>query len=221
MKDGHSRSEDETAVFSVLEHGLRDLGLIPESGTLGKLTELVLILEEWSGRINLTGHRGPTEIASRLVLDAVAMSQAIPELATAESLADLGSGAGFPGLPFAILHPHLRIYLVDSRLKRHHFRREARRKLRLNQVVSVLGRSDEVETAPCDVVIAQAMTTPVEALALMSQWAHPGSYLVLPGSASASAPKSPDGVGRLELREYVVPSTGTRRKLWIARPVPA
>lgn len=220
MKDGDSRIETETAVFSLLESGLNVLGFEENSTAVQKLTDLVLILEEWSGRINLTGHQGPLEIAARLVLDAAAMARALPELQAATTLADLGSGAGFPGLPFAILNPHLRVYLVDSRLKRHHFRREARRHLGLDHVVSVLGRSDEVQAEACDIVVAQAMTSPQAALSLMAQWAHPRSLLVLPGSENAIQPECPPGIGNIELREYQVPPTGTCRKIWLAHPAP-
>ena len=188
MKDGDSRQQTEIAVFSLLESGLAQLGLEAETARVQSLTDLTLILETWSSRINLTGHRGPLEIAARLVLDAAAMASVIPELQGAESVADLGSGAGFPGLPLAILHPQLHVYLVDSRLKRHHFRREARRQLGLERVVSILGRSDEVEAIASDIVVAQAMTTPREALALMGQGAlNPAVMVTHVGGINSAA----------------------------------
>ena len=73
-------------------------------------------------------------MAERLVLDAVALSVCLPELSGAKRLADLGTGAGFPGLPIAILNPHLQVHLVDSRLKRNHFQKAVRRELELANV---------------------------------------------------------------------------------------
>jgi 16S rRNA (guanine527-N7)-methyltransferase len=216
MKDGDSRVQTEVAVFSLVERGLERLGIHPDRDRVSQLTELVSLLAHWAQRINLTGHRDPLEMTSRLVLDAVALSTALPELADVSSLADLGSGAGFPGLPIAILHPHLDVHLVDSRLKRNHFQREVRRKLNLIKVDSILGRSDEIAPIPCDVVVAQAMTQPERAFELMTPWAKPGGLVVLPASAGASEPRTPDGVESLDERSYVVPEAETRRTLWVA-----
>jgi 16S rRNA (guanine527-N7)-methyltransferase len=216
MNDGDSRDQTEVAVFSLIDQGLRDLSLPVTPAQVSQLTSLVALLDHWAARINLTGHRGPIEMASRLVLDAAAMAHALPELRTSESLADLGTGAGFPGLPIAILYPHLHVSLVDSRLKRHHFQREACRRLGLERVTPILGRSNEVEPVPSDLVVAQAMAKPSEALQMMAEWAHADSCLVLPASDASTTPICPDGTGNLALRLYRVPGTGTQRKLWLA-----
>jgi 16S rRNA (guanine527-N7)-methyltransferase len=141
----------------------------------------------------------------------------VPEIAAAASLADLGSGAGFPGFPIAILNPHLSVCLVESRLKRNHFQRLVRRSLDLPQVQPILGRSDEVEAIPVDVVIAQAMAQPMAALSLMRSWARPQGWLILPASENAPLPARVSGVRPFEERSYRVPESGVRRKLWITR----
>jgi 16S rRNA (guanine527-N7)-methyltransferase len=217
MQDGDSRNQSEIAVYSLLERGLSALGLEADSERVRQLAELVFLLSHWVQRINLTGHRDPVEMTGRLVLDAVALSCALPELASASDLADLGSGAGFPGLPLAILHPQLDVHLVDSRLKRNHFQREARRKLRLSRVHSILGRSDRVDPVRCDIVVAQAMARPERALELMIPWAKPKGLIVLPASQDADEPTCPAPLGEIERRQYTVPETHTRRTLWLAR----
>ena len=216
MNDGDSRDETEVAVFSLLERSLDRLGIPPDSDRTSQLTGLVSLLSHWAQRINLTGHRDPLEMTSRLVLDAVALSTALPELAGLSSLADLGSGAGFPGLPIAILHPHLDVHLVESRLKRNHFQREARRKLALSKVHPILGRSNEIEPIHCDVVIAQAMAQPEQAFEWMIPWARPGGLVVLPASAGTAAPRTPGSVESLDERSYVVPEVEIERTLWVA-----
>lgn len=217
MKSGDTREQTEVAVFSLLEAGLDELGLSADSRQIEQLVDLVLLLEHWASRINLTGHRGPTEMASRLVLDAAALCATLPELHETRTLADLGSGAGFPGLPIAILNPEVAVCLVDSRLKRNHFQRTVRRSLGLENVTSILGRSDEVDQVPSDLVVAQAMTQPDRALELMLQWCRPKSTVVLPASDAATKPNPPPGIQELELREYHVPGTSTHRKLWVGR----
>ena len=205
------------AVSTLIETGLSELGIRASTDQVFRLTRLVTLLSEWAGRISLTGHRDPLEMAGRLVLDAAALSESLPELESAENLADLGSGVGFPGLPIAILRPHLDVYLVESRLKRHHLQREIRRQLDLTRVIPILGRSDEVVPRLSDVVVAQAMTQPREALDLMRAWARPGGLVALPASESADRPELPDGYHELLMREYRVPTTGRARRLWIAR----
>jgi 16S rRNA (guanine527-N7)-methyltransferase len=176
-----------------------------------------MLVSEWAGRISLTGHRDPIEMAGRLVLDAAALSKALPELDAASRLADLGSGVGFPGFPISILRPGLEVVLVESRQKRHHLQREIRRRLHLEHVTPVLGRSDEVEIHPSDVVVAQAMTQPHKAFELMHAWARPGAMVALPASEASDRPDLPTGFENLSLRKYQVPETGRDRKLWVAR----
>lgn len=203
-----------------LEAGLGEIfGADAPSGSLDQLTRLVLLLAQWAPRMNLTGHRDPIEMADRLVLDAAALVACLPELTQATRLADLGSGAGFPGLPIAILRPSLEVLLVESRQKRNHFQREARRQLHLERVRPLLGRSEQLEPVACDVVIAQAMTQPEEALAQMRPWAHPAGLLVLPASDRAEQPTIP-AAASIERRLYHVPFTGVHRQLWLVRLSP-
>ena len=215
MKDGDTRGESEVAVFSLLERGFSELPLSPEPDQLAALTELILLLEAWASKINLTGHRDAIAMTRGLVLDAAALAGVLPELGSAERVADLGTGAGFPGLPLAILFPETEFTLVDSRKKRNHFQREARRRLGLPNVRPVLGRSDEVERHPCDLVLAQAMTQPGPALLRMAEWAGPEAVLALPGSDASTPPPVPDGYRAPELRRYRVPESETERRLWL------
>ena len=219
MKDGDPRAETEIAVFPDLEAGLRSLPLAVTSSQLQQLTQLVWLLDEWARKINLTGHRTPEAMAAGLILDAAALAAALPELDDSSDIADLGTGAGFPGLPLAILFQDTRFHLVDSRKKRNHFQREVRRRLGLHNVDPILGRSDEVDQVPCNLVVAQAMAEPDQALDLMSQWACPTGILALPASKAAEPPQPPAGFAAPELRTYVVPISGTHRRVWVFAPV--
>ena len=217
MKDLTDSEDEERSVSALITQGLDELSVADSREAIVKLTRMVLLISEWATRVSLTGHRDPLDLAGRLVLDAAALSQSIPELDEASSLADLGSGIGFPGLPIAILRPALETRLIESRLKRHHLQREIRRQLALTRVIPILGRSDEVEIHASDVVIAQAMAQPHEALELMRSWVRPGGLVALPAADSADRLDLPEGYVDLELREYRVPVSSRVRKCWVAR----
>jgi 16S rRNA (guanine527-N7)-methyltransferase len=196
-----------------LLQGLAELRLALGQDRVEALLQLAELVEDWGRRINLSGHRGVESITRRLVLEALALMREAPDFA---SLVDLGSGAGFPGLPIAILRPRVRITLVEARLKRHHFQRAVTRELGLGNVASLRGRAEELPPQPHAAVVAQAMARPSQALAWMLPWAEPGGLLLLPGSESGPQPGG--GGFRVEaVRRYQSPCGGPERTLWIGR----
>jgi 16S rRNA (guanine527-N7)-methyltransferase len=97
----------------LVRRGLEELDLTrtelePLSRVLGQLAEL---LARWSARMNLTAHGDAEAVVRRLILDAVALDRQLPDVS---SMVDLGSGAGFPGLPIALLHPERKVTLVSG-----------------------------------------------------------------------------------------------------------
>ena len=197
----------------LLDRGLDELGLEAAPAQRQALLELAQLLHRWGARINLTGHRGLVEIVQNLLLDSAALVAQLPEL---ESLVDLGSGAGFPGLPAAILRPSTRVTLIESRLKRHHFQRAACRALDLANATPVRGRAEELEPSPHAAAVAQAAARPEKALAWMASWVLAGGMVILPGGAAPPRASHP----RLRLDQvirYRVPCGGAERTLWIGR----
>ena len=200
----------------LLDRGLAELGLVLSPLQISQLLELGDLVDAWGRRINLTGHRGRHAILHRLVLDAVALLAAIPAI---ESLADLGSGAGFPGLPAAILQPGCRVTLVESREKRHHFQRAACRGLGLANATPVRGRAEELVPALHAAVVAQAMAKPPEALARAERWTRVGGLILIPGATDAPELPELDRVQVERVVRYRVPCGGPPRSLWIGRKI--
>ena len=194
----------------VLVRGLAEVGLVATD--LDRWVSLAEVLDRWSQRINLTGHRGALAIARRLLLEAAALNQVLPGAAT---LTDLGSGAGIPGLPLAICRPRSAVYLVESRERRHHFQRAAIRELRLENAVARLGRAEEIDVTATEGVVAQAIAKPERALEWMRRWVAPSGWVALamvPGAPPQSHPDLADG----SVVAYAAPG-GPARAVWIAR----
>lgn len=197
-----------------LARGLSELSVEVAPEQQQMLLDLADLTDAWGQRLNLTGHRGPTRIVERLVLDAAALLGVLPLLA---SLADLGSGAGYPGLPLAVLCPRLRVTLVESRERRHHFQRAARRALGLENAYPLLGRAEELAAEPHSAAIAQAMARPERALEYMLPWVEPGGWLLLPGAESPPQVPRDRRWLEVEVRRYRVPLGGPDRTLWLGK----
>jgi 16S rRNA (guanine527-N7)-methyltransferase len=176
---------------------------------------LAELLARWGQRINLSGHRTVQDVVARLVLDALAISTCLP--AGIASLVDLGSGAGFPGLPIAVAWPQTRVLLVESRERRIHFQRAVLRALALENVRSRRGRIEGPEPEPAQVAIAQAVSPPPTLLSIMLPWVEPGGWVVIPGSEHPPDPGPHPQVLSVEIRRYQTPCAGPRRTLWIGQ----
>lgn len=179
---------------------------------------LVELLNQWAAQINLTGHRSAEGIVRRLVLEAAALDRCLPAV---PDLVDLGSGAGFPGLPLAILQPERRITLVESRLRRHHFQRAALRDLELRNVEALLGRAEVLAPQPHTAVIAQAVARPGRVLPLMRPWVSANGWILLPGGESPPEIPEVEGVELVDCVRYRVPCGGPTRTLSRLRRVEA
>lgn len=208
----HSSSH---SLHALLRTGLSELDLDPALAQ--PLATLCELLATWAARMNLTGHRTPEAIAQRLVFDALALGAALPLTAAPETLADLGSGAGFPGLPLAIRWPASRVTLVEARERRHHFQRAAIRALGLQNADPRRGRLEDLAPQPHAVVVAQALAQPEQAVRWMLPWVAPGGWIVLPRAAEAPELETPPGLEDAHTIPYCVPFGGPERNLWVAR----
>jgi 16S rRNA (guanine527-N7)-methyltransferase len=149
------------------------------------------------------------------VLDAAALSRVLPEVAR---LVDLGSGAGFPGLPLSVLRPECEVLLVEAREKRHHFQRAAVRRLGLENARPLRGRAEALEPIPSPLVVAQAMAAPAAVLRSARAWVEPGGRIAIPGGGGFAGPiPPPDWIAEADLLDYVVPCGGPARRLWLGR----
>ena len=110
----------EAALRQVLEA----LGVTVSADQFDQLCEHRRLLERWNRRINLTAIYDEKEIARRHYGESVFLHRELPPTA---SLVDVGSGAGFPGVPVAVLRPSAHVTLVESKRRKASFLREATR----------------------------------------------------------------------------------------------
>lgn len=197
----------------LIERGLLSLGIELAQSQVQQLLELARLVERWSVRMNLTGHRDLGAILGRLVLESAALCGVLPGCSSA---VDLGSGAGFPGLPIAILRPHCNVTLVESRERRHHFQRTAIRALALENVQALRARIEDRAT-PHELVVAQALANADRALDLMVPWAERGGWIALPGTEARRESLQHPDLEYVESRTYQSPAGGPRRSVWLAR----
>ena len=120
-------------------------------GQLQQLSSYLDLLLRWNTRVNLTSVRQPEEIVTRHFGESLFAAQhlfSFPSRAqtrSSERLIDLGSGAGFPGLPIKIWMPDLEITLIESNQKKATFLREVIRKLGLSDAAIFPGRAEDFE----------------------------------------------------------------------------
>ncbi len=156
-------------------------------------------IREWGGRMNLVGSTAMDALQTH-VEDSLAPAMALPRGAR---VVDLGSGAGFPGVPIAIVRPDLRIVLVEIRERRFHFLRHVVRTLEL--CCDVWRRSvDDPPAEPFDAVLVRALAARERALRMAAPWAGSEGE-IFHWTRSEAIPEGFEEVGRIpvEGRGYV------------------
>jgi 16S rRNA (guanine527-N7)-methyltransferase len=155
VDDCHSERSEESAVLS--------------STQLINISTYIDILLRWNARMNLTATRSPEEIVTRHFGESlfaarhlfpnihVAEVPAKAELDSAIHVVDLGSGAGFPGLPIKIWAPSVGLTLIESNQRKAVFLREVSRALTLTHVNIFAARAEDFPAAQADVVALRAV----------------------------------------------------------------
>lgn len=100
------------------------------------------LLIEWNRIMNLTGITDYDEVNLKHFTDSLTISRII-DMAQINTLIDVGTGAGFPGIPIKIAFPHIKVYLLDSLNKRIKFLNEVIKKLGLKNIYAFHGRAED------------------------------------------------------------------------------
>jgi 16S rRNA (guanine527-N7)-methyltransferase len=190
-----------------LNQGAQKLGLDLPPEASGRLMQYIALLAKWNRTYNLTAIREPMDMVSHHLLDSLAV---VPHLPMPEqgALADVGAGAGLPGVPIALARPQWRVTLNDSSQKKIAFLRQAAIDLELANVEIHEGRVEQwVPQRKFAVVISRAFAEFGEFSARCAHLRAPHGILA---AMTGAAPKAP---GRCRVIALQVPLLEARRHL--------
>lgn len=156
-----------------LQEGLHKLGLELSTPQQLLLLEYVSLLKKWNSTYNLTALRDENMMISHHILDSLTL---LPYVKDAETLMDVGSGGGMPGIPTAICRPDLQITLLDSNTKKTSFLQQAVIELGLNNVTVASGRVEAMHDKKVDVVTSRAFAELADFIALTKHLLNENGY---------------------------------------------
>jgi 16S rRNA (guanine527-N7)-methyltransferase len=144
-----------------LEHGLKQMGLHYSVEKQQKLVHYIQLIARWNKAFNLTAIRDVEEMVSKHLLDSLAVQPYVE----GDTVLDVGSGAGLPGIPFAITSPDRHFTLIDSNGKKTRFLTQAKIDLKLDNVEVIHQRVEDYQPVIdghriyFDVITARAYAT--------------------------------------------------------------
>jgi 16S rRNA (guanine527-N7)-methyltransferase len=168
--------------LSHLIEGARQFGLQLSAGQLVRFARYQELLLEWNRHINLTAIGDPAEIQVRHFLDSLSCARVMGRL-EGKRLADVGTGAGFPGVPLKIYYPDLRLTLMESVAKKTRFLQLLVTELGLTDVTIVNERAEVLGQNPdhrerYDWVVARAVAEMRILVEYLLPLCHPGGHVL-------------------------------------------
>jgi 16S rRNA (guanine527-N7)-methyltransferase len=169
----------EAHLAPILEAGMQKMGVEYSSKQRDKLLAYLQLLITWNKAYNLTAIRDPAEMIKRHLLDSLTLLPYVVD----KRLIDVGTGAGLPGIPLAIMCPDRDFTLLDSNGKKTRFLFQARCDLALTNVREINSRVEQhIPEVPYDAVLSRAFTSVADMVAKCSHLLRPeGLFLAMKG----------------------------------------
>ncbi|HFC30072.1 MAG TPA: 16S rRNA (guanine(527)-N(7))-methyltransferase RsmG [Oceanospirillales bacterium] len=206
----------EKNTIELLSQGLKQLNLADTS--LDKLLAFVTLLEKWNKTYNITAIRDVEQMVIYHLLD----SATVYRYLNGNSIIDVGTGGGIPGIIFAIINPQLNVTLLDSNQKKTRFLRYAQRQLNLTNITVVCQRVEDYQPQTgFDVVISRAFSEVGQFLQLAGHLcASDGKVLAMKGPRIESEQNSKQiGFRLIEEISLNVPFLDAVRRLLIFKKI--
>ena len=208
-----------TVPLAVVRRSLEPYGIRPSPSQAEAIQRYLTLLLQWNQKVNLTSLRHPPEILQRHFGESMFAASAVP--IWSGRLADVGSGAGFPGLALKIACPELDVVLIESNGKKCTFISEVVRLLGLDGVEVVRSRMEDLSVGPGFASFVSARA--VGHFDRILRWARnalskDGQVLLWLGAADAEEVSSRHG---WRWRKPIRIPSSHRRVLLVGRPFPS
>lgn len=213
-----------------LRDGLGVLGLDLSAAMQSKLLGFVALLKKWNRTYNLTAIRDEGEMVTQHLLDSLSVLPALAQSCVAVSprkapadwrWADVGSGAGLPGIPLAIARPDLAMTLIEVVEKKSAFQRQAKIELGLSNVTVYNGRVEVMPGGRFDAVISRAFADLSDFVRVAGHLAAPyGRLYAMKGLAPEDETRRlPPGWAMFDCARLSVPGLDAQRHLIVLERV--
>lgn len=217
-------------INEVLKNGVKSLGLELNDTELHKFDIFTNELIEWNRVMNLTAITEPVDIAVKHYIDSLAVLKYV-DIKLGAKVADVGCGAGFPGIPMKIARPDLKITSIDSLGKRVNFLKQLTEKLQFEDCDCIHARAEEVGAKPefreiYDFAVARA----VAQLDVLAEFCLPlvkvgGAFIAMKREQSGNEIARAENAikllgGKIEnIFEFVLPDTDFGRTIIVIRKI--
>ncbi|WP_456379328.1 16S rRNA (guanine(527)-N(7))-methyltransferase RsmG [Thiolapillus sp.] len=200
-----------------LGRGLAEMELTASSQQQRLLLDYLVLLEKWNQTFNLTAVRDPAKMVSRQLLD----SLSIHSLLQGDAVLDVGSGAGLPGIPLAIMNPSRSFTLLDSNSKKTRFLRQVKLELGLDNIQVEQARVEHFQPQPAyDTITSRAFAALPDMLRITRHLLAPGGcWLAMKGTVPDDELKALEPEFRYEIYPLAVPGETGKRHGILLYPV--
>lgn len=214
----------EQPIDQLLQKGAAEFGVSLNESAIASLLQYKRILLEWNEKMNLTAIEEERDFIIKHFVDSLSV---MPHIGYGQSIIDVGTGAGFPGLPLKIANPSLDVVLLDSLEKRIGFLKAVIAELNLSGIRAVHARAEDAGMSPehrekYDVAVARA----VASLPVLLEYCLPlvkvgGTFLAMKGSSEETgiSGKALELLGgRLdEVKDFILPGTDMKRSIIVVK----
>jgi 16S rRNA (guanine527-N7)-methyltransferase len=204
----------------LLEKGLAELGLSFSGGQIDAFMQYLLELKKWNKAYNLTGLKKDADIVIKHFLDSLLYLRALPEGPL--SVVDVGSGAGFPGIPIKLMRPEIEMYLVEPTGKKAIFLRHITKLVRLSNIYIIEKRIEDTNSqqdtpVPADAAITRALFDVRDFIRKASHIVRVGGNLILSKGPKAEEELEELGDIPFEIVTCKLPLTDVKRHIIVLK----